>query len=107
MRRKKIQEIIYFTLEKNVNVEEEEEDKPKKMNGKQRERQRGRELHMYIVQESVPKKNIEYADGEYFERIIRDYRRSLNEKEWQVHQNSHKKRVYQVHCKNMLSMTKY
>lgn len=34
MRRKKIQEIIYFTLEKNVNVEEEEEDKPKKMNGK-------------------------------------------------------------------------
>lgn len=62
------------------------------MNGKQRKRQRGRELHMYIVQESVPKKNIEYVNGEYFERIIRDYRRSLNEKEWQVHQNSHKKK---------------
>lgn len=58
MRRKKIQEIIYFTLEKNVNVEEEEEDKPKKMNGKQRERDREEESYTCTLYKKVCRKKI-------------------------------------------------
>lgn len=57
MRRKKIQEIIYFTLEKNVNVEEEDEDKPKKWT-ENRERDREEESYTCTLYKKVCRKKI-------------------------------------------------